>query len=813
MLALRATPLAAQVEVRGTATERDGTPVPEARVILASADTSGSTTEVRTDGNGSFRISLDLAGRYLLSLERPGYFPVRQRAVELVEGTNHVNVEVVPSEDAGTTVEVRAYAQLAAKEADISHTLQENEIDSVPMSRSTKQRIQGVAAILPGVLRDPGGEMHFHGSAAEETNWSLDGFTVTDPATGRLEMALGAESVGSMDLLAGRYSAAVGKGAGGAMVVRTRTGDDEFRQRITNFVPGVDFQEGLRIRDWRPRYALSGPIIENRLWYFNSLDLLYEENFIPELPDGQDRSSLWSVNNSLRLHGKLSPRQTLHSGYVADYLRAPRFGLSPLDPIETTYDRRGGRHFFNVADQIVLSPETVLDFGYAAYRSTYRGVPKGSEPYRISVFGRSGNYPVSTSLESVRDEGRVNLVVPARALGRHQVRAGANLGHTRYSQDILRSPIGYLSADGTLSGLLSFGGTGEFSESNVESGAYLQDRWTIGSRLVADLGIRWDRDRIVGAGTVTPRLGVAFMPAGLEGTRVSAGIGWIPVATQFRIFTRHRDHSSAFTRFAEDGATPLGAPQFRFFSLDREDLVMPTTRNLNASWNQRLWRGTDLNVNYLRKRLEGGYAHLPGAIRSAFTGGSGPATVSIEFPLRNSRRDDYDSFEVSLGRRLSGSHRWFASYTYSRSWSNVAVDVDTDDLIRFSETAGRLPWDIPHRLVAWATFPAGERTSVALFSELRDGFPFSAHDVAGEQFGPINGWRLPRHFSLNVHVERKLSLFGHRWAVRPGVDNVTNRPNYQFANANTSSTEYLRFLGRSPIKLVVRVRWLGPADP
>ena len=91
-------------------------------------------------------------------------------------------------------------------------------------------------------------------------------------------------------------------------------------------------------------------------------------------------------------------------------------------------------------------------------------------------------------------------------------------------------------------------------------------------------------------------------------------------------------------------------------------------------------------------------------------------------------------------------------------------------------------------------------------------FPFSVHDDNGRQVGQIHSRRLPRHFSLNIHIQRQLSFLGHRWSVRPGIDNVTNRPNYGFVNSNIDSPQFLNLFGRSPIKLVVRVRWLGRSE-
>ena len=812
VLACSATSLMGQAVVSGTVTDRNQNPIAEARVVIENRDNSGAKVATQSNEQGAFIFNLDQAGRFLLRVAHADFFPIAGKPVDLVNGVNIVNIELTRSKDPGTTLDVYAEEQLATEEIAMSQALDEKEIDSIPTTRSSKQRIQGVAAILPGVLRSPMGDLHFHGSSARETNWTLDGFSLSDPASGRLEMRLGAESVKSLDLLSGRYSAELGKGSGGAMVLKTRMGEDQFKQRFTNFVPGIEFNRGLRFRDWRPRHSFSGPILKNRAWFFNGLDLLYEENFIPELPVGRDRNVSWSINNSLRVQAKLTPRQTLSSGFVVDYLNAPNSDLSPLDPMETTLDRRARRYFFNLKDQIVLSPESVLDFGYAAYRSIYRGVPQGRAPFKITAFGRAGNYPIDTLRISSRDVLRANLYVPRDWLGQHQLKAGMNLSHARYFQDIHRSPIEYFRVDGTQSSELSFAGRGEFKESNFEAGAYLQDRWAIQSRLVAELGLRWDRDQIVSRGVVTPRFSLAFIPPGLDSVKVSAGLGWVPATTYFRVFTRHRDQYSLFKEFAPDGETALGPPDIRFFELDKTLLAIPSTQNLNASWQQRLPGETDLNVNYLRKRLRNGYAHIP--ISNAVVRDSRlpPGSRAVHFQLQNFKRDTYDSVEFSLSKPLPGSHRWFVSYTYSRSWSNAALEIDTNGPILFSDTKGRLSWDVPHRLVSWASFPIGEKTSIAYFAEWRDGFPFSVHDDNGKQVGQVNSWRLPRHFNLNIHIQRKLSFLGHQWSLRPGVDNLTNRPNYRFVNNNIASPQFLQLVGRSPIKLVVRVRWLGRTE-
>ena len=41
---------------------------------------------------------------------------------------------------------------------------------------------------------------------------------------------------------------------------------------------------------------------------------------------------------------------------------------------------------------------------------------------------------------------------------------------------------------------------------------------------------------------------------------------------------------------------------------------------------------------------------------------------------------------------------------------------------------------------------------------------------------------------------------------------MTNRPNYNLVNNNVDSPEFHNLFGRSPRKLVVRLRWLGKAE-
>ena len=397
----------------------------------------------------------------------------------------------------------------------MSQTVTEEEILSIPATRSNF--LQNMIAVLPGVLKDQNGNLHFYGSSSEQINWVLDGFNVADPSSGLLETGLSVEAVQSFDLFSGRYSVEFGKGSGGTMIINSKMGNNTFERRATNFIPGIETVKGLQLSSWRPRLSLSGPLLKDRIWFFDGLDFNYRQNIIAELPKGQDRTLNWVTSNLFRVQANLTPGNILTSGFLFNYLNSPKTGLSPLDPVETTLDRRARHYFFNLKDQVLLPSQAILELGYGAYRAINREVPLGHDLYQTTAFGHRGNFPTDTLRLGNRDQWLVNTFLPPlNRLGNHQFKMGLDFTYSRYFQDIRRSGFEFFRVDGTLASRILFAGNGALSKSNFENAAYFQDRWAIRPWLMAEAGIRWDRDRILADDAVTPRFSFAFKPPGLR---------------------------------------------------------------------------------------------------------------------------------------------------------------------------------------------------------------------------------------------------------------------------------------------------------
>lgn len=801
--------LVAQVTVHGTITDGSGRPVRLASVQL-NPPPPAAPIALASNDEGVFDLDLEQAGHCFLTVTAPGFHALSQQPVEFVLGANLVTIELTAIEHVRTSIDVSPENSLTVEHMAASHTLTQSAILSIPVTRSNS--LSNIVAVMPGAIKDRDGKLHFHGSSAEQTTWVLDGFSLTDPVSGQPEVDLSVEAVKSLDLSSGSYSAEFGKGSGGTLLLTPATGDNSFQQRFTNFVPGLEQNKGLTLSSWRPKWSLSGPLKKDRVWFSNGLDLNLKQNIIAELPKDHDRSWNWAANNLLGFQVNLPPAHLLTANLLLNYLNAPRTGLSPLDPVETTQDLQVRRLFFNVRERMVLPGQTILELGYGVYRSHRRLRAQGEAYYQFTASGRRGNFPLQGQSAGQRDQWLTRVSLPAfHGAGHHQFTIGFDVSWSRYFQDLQRTGYEFHRMDDSRAYRIDFGGKGEFSTSNVETAVFLQDRWMLRSWLLMGAGLRWERDRFLSSHAVTPRLSLALLPPRLKHTKLSVGIGFLPEATPHSLLTQDSDQYSIATRYAHDGKTIVEGPCVKSFRHTPRSLRIPLTTNLSIGLEQSLPGKLSLRANLLHKRSAQGLTLLPASHRSVHSRLPGLSTDSCEalYDLWNSKRESYDSFELGLSRQFFEKGETSLSYTRSRAYSNAAFENRLDQPIVFSNPAGRLAWDTPHRVVSWGIFPLTRNSTLAYFLEWRDGFPFSIHSQAGQAIGKPNSWRLPRYFTLNIHLERKVCLLSQQWAVRLGVDNLTNHANFALVNPTIESPDFLRFYGRQPPKLVVRIRWLG----
>jgi hypothetical protein len=802
---------AEEIRLSGRITSETGKPVPGARITLRSA--SGAVHGI-SDPTGGFQIEAPHAGAYELEVDREGYFRLTRPKLELAAGVNEAHLILETLREVVESIDVT----VAAGGVDMDRTTPQQTLtgtDILNVPYPSTNTLRNAFRAMPGVVEDGRGGVHLHGGSEEQTLYTLEGFQLNDPLTGRFETRLSVEAVQSLETTPGRPRAEYGKGSAGVLAIRSRTGDDKLRYSATNFVPGIEHQKGLLIGGWTPRANISGPWKSGRAWFSNSMDLQYIQHVVPELPRGEDRNRSWRGSNLLHNQVNLTASNILTVGSLVNFYFAPRTGLTVLNPPESTVDRRSRQYFTYIKDQIYFKRGALVELGYSNNRTFGREIPQGDALYIVTPFGRYGNSFIDAVRKAGRDQWIVNAFLPVfPLLGEHQFKTGLDLDRLSYWQDVRRNGIEFATVDLVPQRRTFFQGSGRVGTSNFEASTYVQDSWRLKPNLLIEMGARTDWDRLLRNWNFSPRFGFAWMPFGLERTKFYGGFARIFDATSLRIFTRPFDQYSLSTYFDPDGKF-LRGPALSIYRIENPNLASPRYHNWNFGVEQQWPHSVQMRLNLVTRRGSRGLTFVNSLacacidVPEIFNGITNPLFDAI-YNLSGERSDRYSAVEMTIRRPFRQKYEFMLSYTRSRARSNAVVDQSIDEPLLVDNNSGPLPWDTPNRWVSWGFLPTWwPKWSVAYLAEYRSGFPFSVQDTNGQVIGRLNELRYPVFFELNLFLERRVGFRKNWWAVRFGFNNITNHKNPNVVNNVAGSPNFLRTFGGQSRAFNVRVRWLG----
>ncbi len=804
---------AAEVDVAGKVADENGLAVAFARVearLSPSAPASAATSDI----SGAFSLRLPSPGVYLVHAERPGFFVFDGRS-ELQEGFNQLHLTLNHLQDFFQSVDV-AYSAPAIDPAQPAEQKQLNSVEILEAPYPNSQDLRYALPLLQGVVQDVNGLVHVNGGATDQTNFTLDGFNISDPVTGRFDARLNIESVRTVDLDSSRYSADKDRGSAGSVDLKTGMGDDKWRFGATNFFPGVSSEGGLHIDKWTPRIKVSGPIAKGRAWFYNAFDTFYDVNTVSDLPRGQNRSRDLTASNLTRFQVNLTPSNILTASLLYNYIDQDRSGLSFLDPVETTLNRRQNLYFTSIKDQIYFSGGALTEVGFASSREYLRESPQGQQTFEILPSGERGNYFQDLTQHADREQILSNTYLPAmHAFGAHHLRFGVDVQRSGFDQLAERHDYRVLREDLSIARVVQFLGNGFTSKTSNQASEFVQDHWTPLDSLVIETGARFDWDDIVRTLQFSPRFSLAYAPKWLGGTKLAAGIGIFHDALNLGILGR-QDQVSLSTFYDPNGQI-VGGPVQTSFLVDTHGLKVPVFRILSLSLERKLPFEFYGKAAYIGRVGQNGFTFAP----PQTIGDPSAVPVGGVYHLRNWRDDRYDAVELTVRRTFKGKFEWVGGYTRSSARTDAAVDYSLENPIFAQQGPGRLPWDAPNRLLTWGWAPVPKSivppvlsfltrdTDVAYLLEYRTGFPFSVVNEEGFLVGNPDGRRLPSYFDINLHFERRFGFLHYLWAWRVGLNNLTNDGNPNVVNNNIDSPNFLTY-GRGQRRAVaVRLRLMG----
>lgn len=783
-----------------TVVDENGVPVPSAKVFLVRGQTQ-SVIKAETDLAGRCKVHHLVAGLYHVRAEKEGFYVVRPTDVrageeEGVEIALHHQQEFVQRINVTYSPPAIDLAKTTAGEG-----LNSREILHLPYS--VPRDIRYALPLIPGVLQDATGQVHVDGASSRETVDQLDGFNINAPASGLFTMRMSVDALRSVDVLHGRYPVEYGKGSGGVLSLITGMGDDHFHLSSSDFLPSFLSQKGFGMDSWTPRFTFSGPLRRGKAWFLLAPEGEYHQKNVDELPRGANRTAALRVDNLAKAQVHLTPGNILTGSYLVNHFRSEHAGLSRFNPLETTINSHEAASLVTLKDQAFLSNGMLLEvgLGLSQFHSGVR--PMGDRTYVISPEGTSGNFFESQWGRSTRLQQITKLVLPTvQWHGRHQFEVGTDIDRISENQSFGRRPFTILRENGALSRNVDFAGYPPFSRNNLEVGVFVQDHWSPSDRLVIESGLRSDWDEIIRSARASPRLAASYMLTRDAQTKIVGGIGLYSDATSLDFITNPQTGRRFDSFYDSTGQRLVRAPVETSFQVNERNLKEPRFLTWSGGVERKLPGTVYSSLEFTQKRGQDGMTFINQCA-------SQPNCISGHFELRNDRQDHYDSVKLTLRRAFKGDHIVFASYTRSAARSNAVLNFNLQNPLFSPQAGGPLPWDSPNRFISWGILPVWRKIDLAYSLDWRDGYPFSQINENQQIVGPPDSRRYPTYFSLSLALERQFPILGYLWALRAGMDDVTDRKNPNAVNNNVDSPNFLTFGAMQHRAITAHIRFLG----
>ena len=741
-------------------------------------------------------------GSFSVHISKPGFYQAQQNDLDTAEKTTRLVLTREQMVQQEVNVSTSAPGIDPQQISDRS-SMNVPEIVNVPFP--TNNDIRNLLAFTPGVVQDAFGQQHVAGGETYMTLDTLDGFAMRSPVYGTLDMRVSTDAVRSIDTETTRYPVEYGRATAGVIAYSAGMGDNKFRYDATNFLPSFRNQKGIRFDTMEPRLTVSGPLVRDRAWFFDGIEMEYDDIFIPELPSNADTNHLAREGNLMKYQLNLGHANSLTTALLFNDFHSPYDGISALSPQQTTDNHDIVAWLPYARDQQSFKNGVMLDTGFGVMRYREGFEPHGSLPFDLTPETQLGSDFDNTTTRSQRVEGYENVYLPPRhLLGSHQFRLGTDADHIGFTENVTLAPVNYLREDGTLTRRSVFPSFAPFSRDNLELGAYVEDRWATRNGLLIEPGLRYDWDEIIRRPLVAPRIALNYSPPGAENsTKLSAGIGEYYEHTELELLTRALAGTRYDTYYAADGTTPTGPVQETQFvynpGTNGSSLREARALNWSVGGEQKLPRQIYFGANFMQKRLtnEFVYANQDGT-------GAQPGT----YLLTNGRQDHYVSEEVDARRSFGAWYTLFVSYTHSSARTNSALDYIPTLPVLGPQQSGPLSWDVPNRILSWGWLPAWapflptvhKNWDFVYTLAWGSGFPFDSINANEQIVGPAGSHRFPDYLNFSPGLEWRFHFRGKYFGLRGLVTNATDAQDPYIVINNVDSPQYLTFeqpLGRA----------------
>jgi outer membrane receptor protein involved in Fe transport len=681
-------------------------------VAVFEVDAEGPVALHVTGADGRAELSPLVPGRYAVTVRAAGFLPQRLAAHVEPGATTALSVGLVESVPKLEELVVTASRYDVANEVRPSATyFSQQEVESLPLLGDDTLR---VAQRLPGVTGNGfSARPYVRGGGPDEVAVLLDGVRLVEPYHLRdfqaVFSAVDQRIVDRVAVHAGGFSAEYGDALSGLMLIDSREPQ------------GLEHELGLSVL--YSSLLSSGRFAGGRASWLVSVR---DSNLDRVLADHLGQPAYSDV--FVRVSADIGDRHKLLFGDLSfndDILLTPQG-----DEMERAASDTDSRQAWLELDS---------EWGERLSSSTWLATTDFRSRRREDVADPAeliGFVDDDRELASIAVRQRWRYEPNDRQLARFGFEAERFDAEYRYSSAANR--LGLLA---TLDGPDTLLRNLAMAPDGASYALYFEDRLRVTERVIADLGLRWDRYDYLpeseADGELSPRLSLLVRLGGRTDLRVSHG--------------RFFQAEGLANLQVEDGVTEFAPAQRSTHSIVSVEHRLAGTVALRAEWYEKRTR-------HVRPRFENLFE---------------PLVVAPE--LRSSRvlvapeRADADGLELTVSGARPVS--W---------WAGLSL-ANADD--RIAGNAVPRGWDQERAFNAGVIWPAG-RWTVSAAATLHRGWPVTeleiATDAAGEPIivaGPRHATRLPSVRRLDFRVSREFTLGGTALRFLSEIANLTNRAN------------------------------------
>jgi hypothetical protein len=578
-------------------------------------------------------------------------------------------------------------------------------------------------------------------------------------------------------VIANPYDPEYGKFTGAVSSVETRTSNfDKFHFSIQNLVPRARDRDGsiVGIEAFTPRTTITGPLINDRLAFTQSLEYRFVRTPVESLPSLQRDTTLESFDSFSQFDLKISDRQTATLSVAVFPQKFDYLGLNTFNPQPSTANLHQRGYQISAQHSFVRKSGALLSSRFAYEEFDADTFPNSQAPYQMLVETTEGGFFNRQNRDTRRVEWQETYHFSSKHfLGDHELKVGFDFSHSSYDGRQQFLPVSIVGTARSTLEQINFGSPTTFSIHQNEFAWFGGDQWTVGPRLTVNVGLRFDNDSITDSIHAAPRVGLTLALTKDRRTLLKAGGGLF--------YDRVPLNARAFPFFPDRTLVTFDATGEVASSIPYSNVITGGLKNPRSeTWN------VELDRQVMEKLLVRVAYQQRNTVYDLVLNPEATANGNL-LSLANSGRDFYREFQITgryqIGRQtLNALNQYFGN--------------DPQPVIR-ANARGPLPFDAPNRFLAWGEFNAPWKVTVMPVLDVHTGFPYSIVNERREFIGPRNDARFRRFNSFDIQVLKEYGLRfrgkEHKVKAGLGVFNLFNHSNPRDVQDDLDSPRFGEF--------------------